>query len=110
VGFRTHDQGAVEIALRNTVFSVCGEDDGRVVGVGRIIGDGAISFLLTNVIVLPTHQHQGIGSAMVKTLLTELDGGCRTKIYYWKFCLNPHPHAFTNVSASGLPAMLLQEW
>jgi hypothetical protein len=43
VGFRGHDHIAVEIALANTVFCFCAEEEGRAVGLGRIIGDGAIS-------------------------------------------------------------------
>ena len=73
VGFRGHDPQAVEIALRNTVFSVCAEEDKRVVGVARIVGDGAISFLLTNVIVRSADQRQGIGFGMVKELFGELE-------------------------------------
>src|SRR5262245_39019659 len=68
VGFRAHDKAAVEIALRNTIFSVCGMEDQFIVGLGRIVGDGAISFLLTNIIVRPSHQRRGIGSLIVKAL------------------------------------------
>jgi predicted N-acetyltransferase YhbS len=68
VGFRGHDKAAVEIALRNTIFSVCAMEEQYVVGLGRIVGDGAISFLLTNIIVRPSHQRRGIGSLIVKAL------------------------------------------
>ena len=73
VGFRGHDDIAVEIALANTIFSICAEEEGRVVGVGRIIGDGAISLLLTNVMVRPSHQRRGIGSLIVKALCSEVE-------------------------------------
>ena len=56
VGFRSHDDAAVEVALANTPYCVCAVDGHEVVGLGRIIGDGAISFLLTNVMVRPSHQ------------------------------------------------------
>ena len=56
VGFRRHDNAAAEIALANTVFAVCAVEEEEVVGVGRIVGDGAISFLLTNIMVRPSHQ------------------------------------------------------
>ena len=74
VGFRPHEHGAVDLALRNTVFSVCAEEEeGRIVGVARIIGDGAISFLLTNVMVRPTHQRRRIGSSMVEALCSQVE-------------------------------------
>jgi len=68
VGFRSHDHAAVEIALANTVFAVCAVEEQEVVGVGRIVGDGAISFLLTNIMVCPSHQRRGIGTRIVQSL------------------------------------------
>lgn len=73
VGFRGHDHIAVEIALANTVFCVCAEEEGRAVGLGRIIGDGAISLLLTNVMVRPSYQRRGIGSLIVEALCAEVE-------------------------------------
>ena len=68
VGFRSHDHAAVEVALANTPYCVCAVDGHEVIGLGRIIGDGAISFLLTNVMVRPSHQRRGIGSRIVRVL------------------------------------------
>ena len=68
VGFRGHDHAAVEIALTNTPYCVCAVDGNEVIGLGRIIGDGAISFLLTNVMVRPSYQRRGIGSRIVRAL------------------------------------------
>ena len=68
VGFRSHDHAAVDVALANTPYCVCAVDGNEVIGLGRIIGDGAISFLLTNVMVRPAHQRRGIGSRIVRAL------------------------------------------
>jgi GNAT superfamily N-acetyltransferase len=68
VGFRGHDYDAVEIALANTIFAVCALEEKQVVGLGRIVGDGAISFLLTNIMVRPSHQRRGIGTRIVQCL------------------------------------------
>ena len=73
VGFRGHDYSAVEVALSNTLFCVCAEEGQRTVGVGRVIGDGAISLLLTNVMVRPTHQRKGIGSLIVTALCSAVE-------------------------------------
>ena len=73
VGFRTHDRAAVEIALANTVFAVCAVDDQEIVGVGRIVGDGAVSFLLTNIMVRPSHQRRGIGTRIVQSLCSQME-------------------------------------
>ena len=68
VGFRGHDHAAVEVALANTPYCVCAVDSNEVIGLGHVIGDGAISFLLTNVMVRPSHQRRGIGSRIVRAL------------------------------------------
>ena len=73
VGFRGHDPAAVETALKNSIFAACAIDNDEVVGLGRIVGDGAISFLLTNVIVHPSYQRQGIGSRIVEKLCGLMD-------------------------------------
>lgn len=73
VGFRPHDLVAVEVGLANTHYCVCAIENHEVVGLGRIIGDGAISFLLTNVMVRPSHQRRGIGSLIVRALCDSLE-------------------------------------
>lgn len=73
VGFRAHDHPAVQTASANTVFCVCAEEEGRTVGVGRVVGDGAISFFLTNVMVRPSHQRRGIGTLIVKALCSSIE-------------------------------------
>src|SRR5262245_4273327 len=72
-GFRRHDLVAVEVALRNTSYCVCAVEGDEVIGLGRIVGDGAISFLLTNVIVHPSQQRRGIGSRIVTALCKSVE-------------------------------------
>ncbi|HXV78436.1 MAG TPA: GNAT family N-acetyltransferase [Candidatus Binatia bacterium] len=73
VGFRAHDKAAVEIALHNTIFSVCAMEEQYLVGLGRLVGDGAIGFLLTNIMVRPSHQRRGLGSLIVKALCSYVE-------------------------------------
>ena len=49
VGFRGHDHAAVEIALANTLFSVCAVEEQQVVGIGRVVGDGVQSVFFSQV-------------------------------------------------------------
>lgn len=72
VGFRPHDPEAIEIALKNSWCSVCAEIEGAVVGVGRVVGDGAMHFYVTGIMVLPSHQRLGIGARIVEALLAEV--------------------------------------
>lgn len=43
-------------------------DSDKLIGIGRIISDGAMYALICDMIVLPEYQKQGIGSSMVKML------------------------------------------
>jgi GNAT superfamily N-acetyltransferase len=74
VGFREHDHAAVEVALANTLFCVCAVEEQQVVSIGRVVGDGAISFLLTGVMVRPSHQRRGIGTLIVQALGNAVEG------------------------------------
>jgi GNAT superfamily N-acetyltransferase len=42
----------------------------RVVGVGRIVGDGGLHFYLTGIMVAPDFQRRGIGTRIVEALLS----------------------------------------
>jgi GNAT superfamily N-acetyltransferase len=68
VGFKPHDPQAVALGLAASVFAVCAVHGGDAVGCGRIVGDGALHFYLTNVMVVPAHQRQRVGSRIVAAL------------------------------------------
>lgn len=46
---------------------------GEVVGMGRLIGDGALFLQVVDVAVDPAHQGRGIGSAILRRLLDHVD-------------------------------------
>lgn len=46
--------------------------DGTTVGMGRVIGDGGWYFHIVDMAVLPAHQRQGIGDAVLTHLLDEI--------------------------------------
>jgi|SRR5688572_16250720 len=63
------ERRAVEVALANSVYAVCAQVDGRVIGCGRVIGDEGLHLYLTDVIVMPAHQRRGIGTMVVAALV-----------------------------------------
>ena len=63
------DRRRIRLALDNSAFTVCIKDDGKPVGMGRLIGDGAISYFIKDVAVKPEFQHQGIGRMIVESLI-----------------------------------------
>ena len=72
----------VERALANSLFSVVAHDDGHIIGMGRLVGDGAIYLHIQDVIVRPGFQRRGIGTLIMKELLTftEKVGGKDTNV------------------------------
>ena len=68
VNWRRRDPEAVKIALGNSLFSVCAESEGQLVGMGRVIGDGGLHLYLADVVVRPDHQNRRIGSRIVAAL------------------------------------------
>ena len=56
-------------ALANDLFDVSIHYEGTVVGMGRLVGDGAMYWYLQDIIVQPEYQGQGIGRMIVNRLL-----------------------------------------
>lgn len=64
-------------ALRGSVYGVVAVDDSdpgdpKTVGLLRVIGDGAMAFCIQDVAVMPSHQNQRIGTALIETALKSL--------------------------------------
>ncbi len=59
---------ALRLAIDNSRqwVSVC--DDNRLIGVGRLISDGALYEFVCDMIVLPEYQNRGIGGSILKML------------------------------------------
>jgi len=71
---------------------IMAEDGGGVVGVGQVKKHGDGSRELASIVVVPARQGQGIGSAVIKTLLASNAGvvlhlTCRSQLqgYYERF-------------------------
>ena len=56
-------------------------EDGEVVGMARIVGDGGSVYHVCDMAVHPDHQRQGLGSRMMERLLSYLDGNAPDRAY-----------------------------
>ncbi len=63
----------VSKALEKDLFSVCILENDKVVGIGRVIGDGVIYFYVQDVIVLPQFRNQGVGQLIMNQIENYLD-------------------------------------
>jgi GNAT superfamily N-acetyltransferase len=63
---------AAPASLARSLLGVVAVIDGRTVGMGRVVGDGAIYHYVQDVVVRPDLQRRGIGGAIVGRLLAQV--------------------------------------
>lgn len=61
VGWKTYSKEQIEKALKNTMYMVKATVNGKLAGIGRVVGDYSIVCMLTDICVKPEFQGQGIG-------------------------------------------------
>lgn len=69
VGWGRDDRAVVETALKNTLYAVCAYDGERIVGFGRLIGDGAMFVYVQDVMVVPEYQSRKIGTELMNRIM-----------------------------------------
>ncbi|ESP92562.1 MULTISPECIES: GNAT family N-acetyltransferase [Pseudoalteromonas] len=52
---------AAEIGLPNSLYGVSIREEGLLIGMGRVVGDGACNFEIVDVAVDPKYQGRGLG-------------------------------------------------
>ena len=67
----THQPQMLEQALSHSLVIYLAFDGDAVVGLTRLVGDGFSSIFVQDLIVLPSYQRQGIGSALMKQALED---------------------------------------
>ena len=68
VGWKTYSKDQVEKALKNTMYMVKASIDGKLAGIGRVVGDYSIVCILTDICVKPEFQRKGIGLKITNEL------------------------------------------
>jgi len=58
-----------EKAILNGLFNVIAVSEGKVIGMGRLVGDGVMYWYLQEICVVPEYQGKGIGKAIVSRLI-----------------------------------------
>lgn len=70
VNWKRLTQRQAELALKNCLFNVKAIDEnGNVVGMGRIVGDGAVISYIQDLIVVPEAQGKKTGSLIIQRLI-----------------------------------------
>ncbi len=71
-GLSENYQLAATKGLEGTCCSVCVRDDDKLVGMGRVIGDGGCFFQVVDIAVHPDYQRRGIGNQIMTRLMEYL--------------------------------------
>lgn len=56
-------------ALSNTLCTFSIYDDGKLIGMGRLMGDCAMSYYIKDVAVLPEYQNKGVGKKLMEHMM-----------------------------------------
>lgn len=73
VGWGSYEEEVSKKALDNTLYSVSVYDAEKIIGYGRLIGDGICFVYIHDIMVLPKYQHQKIGTQIMNKLLKKID-------------------------------------
>lgn len=68
VGWKTYTKEQVDKALENTMYMVKATVDGKLAGIGRVVGDYSIVCMLSDICVKPEFQGIGIGLKITSEL------------------------------------------
>ena len=69
VGFSQLSEGQAERGLKHTTFLMVARDEGKIVGMGRVLFDFGYTAYIGDVFVHPEYQGRGIGTQIVKGLM-----------------------------------------
>ncbi|RIU94820.1 GNAT family N-acetyltransferase [Oceanobacillus picturae] len=72
-GISGKSKEAATTGLKNSLFAVSIYDQGVLIGMGRIIGDGGAFFQVVDIVVKPNYQGKGLGKAVMRELMDYLD-------------------------------------
>lgn len=72
-GLSPRPADAVAKGLQNSLYGVIVVDGDTTIGMGRIIGDGALNFDIVDVAVDPAYQGKGLGRKIMQALMDYLE-------------------------------------
>lgn len=77
VGWKEYTKEQVEKALRNTMYMVKATVDGKLAGMGRVVGDYSIVCMLSDICVKPEFQGIGVGLKITTELKRLIENGVK---------------------------------
>lgn len=59
----------IEKAIEKGLYNIIAKDEGRIIGMGRLVGDGVMYWYMQDVIIMPQYQGKGIGKQLAERML-----------------------------------------
>ncbi|NGZ77254.1 GNAT family N-acetyltransferase [Saccharibacillus alkalitolerans] len=72
-GMSARTPAAARAGLPNSLFVVTLREHGKLVGMGRVIGDGGCAYIVSDIVVHPSVQRRGLGRLIMADIERYLD-------------------------------------
>lgn len=69
VGWKRLTDKQAQKAIEGSILTVTAYDGDKPVGMGRLVGDGAVICYIQDLIVVPEYQGQGVGNMIIESLI-----------------------------------------
>ena len=92
--------------MNNSLFGVVATVNDKVVGTGRIVGDGAIFYYIQDLMVMPKYQKRGMGSAILDALIVYINNNAQWPCYISLFTSKGLEKLFTPYGFEGSDTFL----
>ncbi len=76
---------AARISLAHSLYHVVALYDDVVIGMARVVGDGAMYFSIQDVAVVPAHQGHGVGALLMRHIMGYLAGNAPERAFVGLF-------------------------
>jgi len=104
VGWPLFPEKVVEEGLSRTLFGVCAMDEGKIVGMGRVIGDNAIYFHIQDVVITPSYQRSGVGKLIMRELMEYVSVNARSNANVGLMCSKGREQFYENLGFTARPS------
>ena len=80
-GLTPRPRDAAEKGLPRSLFGVTITFGSETVGMGRVVGDGALNFEIVDIAVDSEHQRKGLGTLIMRSIMNYLESEAPTGAY-----------------------------
>jgi len=104
-GMGKKDQNRAEIALKNSLFTISIYEDNseNMLGFGRVVGDGGITYVISDIMVDPRYQCQGYGTIIMQEIDQYLSQNTYEDSYICLIANSPADKLYNKFKFSYLP-------